>query len=170
MRDPREGLALEGDLSHFFPTEVLQLLQLAQANGRLELERSGEHAELFIERGRPVFARTDGQAVKAGQILVHRGLLTRDALELALAVQEDRPGQRLGTLLVESGVVTPDQLQSAVQDVIKRIVYGVMLWRAGRFRFYPGERVQDEDIQLDLEVDRMILEGLRFADQQRADR
>ena len=52
MSDP----ALEGDLRHFFPTEVLQMLQLAQANGRLELERPREIVELFIERGRPVFA------------------------------------------------------------------------------------------------------------------
>jgi len=162
--------ALEGDLSQFFATEVLQLLQLAQANGRLELERPGERTELFIERGRPVFARTDGQAVKAGQILVHRGIVTAEALELALALQQDRPGQRLGAMLVANGVITPEQLQQAVQDVLKRIVYGVMLWRAGRFRFFAGERVEDEDIQLDLEVDRMILEGLSLADQQRAGR
>jgi hypothetical protein len=167
---PSGAPALEGDLAHFFPTEILQLLQLAQANGRLELERGGEHVALFIERGRPVFARTDGQAVKAGQILVHRGVLTNEALELALAMQEDRPGQRLGVMLVESGVITPEQLQGAVQDVLKRIIYGVLLWRTGRFRFFLGDRVEDEDIQLDLEVDRMILEGLRFADQQRTGR
>jgi hypothetical protein len=162
--------ALEGDLGHFFATEVLQLLQLSQVNGRLELERPGERTDLFIERGRPVFARTNGQAVKAGQVLVHRGVITPDALELALALQQDRPGERIGHLLVANGVITPDQLQQAVQDVMKRIVYAVMLWRAGRFRFFPGERIEDEDIQLDLEVDRMILEGLRLADQQRAEK
>lgn len=36
--------ALQGELAHFFPSEVLQLLQLAQATGRLELERPGERA------------------------------------------------------------------------------------------------------------------------------
>lgn len=160
--------ALEGQLQHFFPTEVLQLLQLAQANGRLELVRPGERAELFIERGRPIFARTDGQSVKAGQILVHRGALKPEALELALAWQEDRPGQRLGEMLIEAGAITPEELQQAVQDVLKRIVYGLLLWREGTFRFFPGERTVDEDIQLDLDLDRMILEGLRIADQQRA--
>ena len=162
--------ALEGDLGHFFPSEVLQLLQLAQAQGRLELERGGERAEIFLERGRPVFARTSGPAVKAGEILVHRGVVKLETLEQALARQQDRPGQRIGHMLVAARAITPAQLEEAVQDVLTRIVYGVLLWRQGRFRFHPGDRAENEDIRLDLDLDRMILEGLRLADQARAPR
>ncbi len=161
---------LEGDLRHFFPTEVLQLLHLSQANGRLELERPGERAELFLERGRPVFARTDGPSVRAGQVLVHRGLLAPERLERALAEQQARPGRRLGELLVSEGLVEPHDLADAVRDVLRRIVYRVLLWRDGRFRFFDGEQADGEDIQIDLELDRMILEGLRQADQERAAR
>jgi hypothetical protein len=162
------GGALQGDLAHFFPSEVLQLLQLAQATGRLELERAGERAELFVERGRPVFARTSGGAVKAGQILVHRGTVSSEALERALAEQRARPGQRVGALLVASGTATPEQIQSAVNEALKRIVYGLLLWREGTFRFLPGEQVASEDVKLDLDLDRLILEGLRQADEARA--
>ena len=162
------GAALEGDLRHFFPTEVFQLLQLAQANGRLVLERQRENVELWFERGRPVFARTSGASVRAGEVLVHRGLVSPEALRVALEQQASRPGERVGTILVRSGAITPEQLQTAVREVLRRIVYGVMLWREGRFQFSPGERVESEDIQLDLDLDRLILEGLRLADQQRA--
>jgi len=160
--------ALDGDLDHFFPGEVLQLLQLAQAQGRLELTRGNERAEIFLERGRPVFARTSAQSVKAGEVLVHRGVLKPEALEQALARQQHHPGQRVGQMLVAAGVISPADLEDAVQDVLKRIVYGVLLWREGRFRFHPGERAENEDIQLDLDLDRMILEGLRLADPPRA--
>jgi hypothetical protein len=105
--------ALEGDLTHFFPAEVLQLLQLAQATGRLDLERPGERAELFVERGRPVFARTSGGSVKAGQILVHRGAIAQEILDRALADQQRRPGVRLGAIHVGDGAATPEQVQSA---------------------------------------------------------
>ena len=160
--------ALDGDLRHFFPTEVFQLLQLAQANGRLVLERQRESVELWFERGRPVFARTSGASVRAGEVLVHRGLLSPEALRAALEQQASRPGERVGAILVGSGAITPEQLQTAVREVLRRIVYGVLLWREGRFRFLPGERIEAEDIQLDLDLDRLILEGLRLADQQRA--
>ena len=168
MNPSDHGGALQGDLAQFFPSEVLQLLQLAQATGRLELERAGERAELFVERGRPVFARTSGGAVRAGQILVHRGEVSSEALERALAEQRTRPGHRLGALLVASGSATPEQIQGAVHEALRRIVYGLLLWRDGTFRFVPGEQVGGEDVKLDLDLDRLILDGLRHADEARA--
>ena len=142
-------------------------MQLAQATGGLHFERAGERASMYFERGRPIFARTDGGSVRAGEILVHLGLLEARALEAALAEQHARPGQRLGALLVARGDVRPEDVQRAVREALRRIVYGLLLWRRGRFRFVPGERVDEEDIQMDLDLDRLILEGLRIADQSR---
>ena len=160
--------ALQGDLAHFFPSEVLQLLQLAQATGRLELMRSGEVAELFVERGRPVLARTSGSSVRTGQVLVHRGAVTAEAVERALAEQQVNPGPRIGALLVAAGATTPEQVRSAVNETLRRVVYGLLLWREGTFRFRPGEQSGSEDVKLDLDLDRLILEGLRQADEARA--
>jgi hypothetical protein len=157
---------LEGDLASFFPAEVLQLLQLAQSTGWLELERRDERARLAIEGGRPVFARTNATSVRLGELLLHRGAITRETLELALTMQSDDPGERLGAMLVASGLVSREQVEIAVREVVKRIVYGVLLWREGRFRFVPGP-VGSEDVKLDLELDRLILEGLRQADEER---
>ncbi|HEV2105997.1 MAG TPA: DUF4388 domain-containing protein [Candidatus Eisenbacteria bacterium] len=159
--------ALEGDLAHFFPSEVLQLLQLAQATGRLELARESERVDLYYDRGRPVFARTTGLAVRAGEVLLHRGVIGAPALARALERQGREPRRRLGQLLVESGDATAEQVREAVHEVLRRIVYGVLLWRDGRFRFLPGEASVGEDIQLDLDLERLILEGLRLADQER---
>ena len=164
------GEALQGDLSRFFPSEVLQLLQLAQATGRLELERSGERAEILVERGRPVSARTSGAAVRSGQVLLHHGAVSAEALEAALGRQRSGSGERLGAVLVASGDVTRDQVQTAVREVLRRILYGLLLWRDGSFRFVPGPVATEEDIKLDAELDRLILEGLRQADEARAGR
>lgn len=168
MSEPGPPGALRGDLAHFFPPEIMQLLQLAQATGRLELERPGERAELFVERGRPVFARTTGAAVSTGQILVHRGLITREALERALAEQGAHPGRRLGTLLVAAGAVEQEQMQSAVNEALRRVIFGLLLWREGTFAFHAGQQVGSEDVKLDLDLDRLILDGLRQADEARA--
>ena len=162
--------ALEGDLAHFFPSELLQLLQLAQATGQLHLERKQERVVLHLERGRPVFARTSGLAVRAGEVLLHRGVIGADALARALERQRADPSRRLGHLLVEQGEATAAEVRDAVHEVLRRIVYGVLTWRDGRFRFAPGEASVGEDIQIDLDLDRLILEGLRLADQERAAR
>jgi Domain of unknown function (DUF4388) len=162
------GSALEGDLQFFQPVEVLQLLQLAQASGRLEIRREEERVELQFERGRLVFARTTGVAVKIGDVLVHRGVVIPEALELVLSMQQDQPGARIGHMLVRAGAATPEQIADAVREVVRRVVYGLLLWRDGRFRFQPEAAATDEDVQLDLDLDRLILEGLRLADQKRA--
>lgn len=160
--------ALEGDLASFFPSEVLQLLQLAQSTGRLELERGEERVVLHHERGRPVFARTSGLAVRAGEVLLHRGVIGADTLARALERQRREPSRRLGHLLIEQGDATATDVRDAVHEVLRRIVYGVLMWRTGRFRFVPGPEAVGEDIQIDLDLDRLILEGLRLADQERA--
>jgi uncharacterized protein DUF4388 len=158
---------LSGHLSHFAPAEVLQLLRLAQASGVLELENGSERVALLCERGRPVFARTDGLGVRAGEVLVHRGVVSEAQLDAALALQRNDPARRIGTLLVERGVASAQQVQDAVREVVKRIIYRVLLWRDGTFRFHPDKTIAAEDIQLDLDLDRMILEGLRLADEAR---
>ena len=159
--------ALHGDLGRFFLSEVLQLLQLARATGRLELERDGERAEVLIERGRPVFARATGSRVRTGDVLVHRGAISEATLEAALERQRAGPEKRLGALLVAAGAAQADQVRAAVHDAMRRTVYGLMLWREGSFRFVPGGAPEREDIRLDLDLDRLILEGLRQADEAR---
>lgn len=167
--------ALEGDLGRFQPAEILQLLQLAQAMGRLELSRpatgasagagAAETVDVFFEQGRPVFVRTSGQTVRTGEILVHRGHTTREAVLGALDAQRRGAGKRIGRALADSGAAAPEQVAQAVHEGERRILYGVLLWREGRFRFLAGERAADNDLPLDLDLDRLILEGLRLADQ-----
>jgi hypothetical protein len=125
---------------------------------------------MAIDHGRPVFAQTSGVAVRVGEVLVHRGVVARETLDLLLANQEDRPGRRIGTMLVESGAATREQIEAAVREVLRRIVYGVLLWREGRFRFEPYTTIPIEDIRIDLDLERLILEGMRLADQARAGR
>lgn len=159
--------ALEGDLAQFFATEILQFLRLAAATGRLELERPGERAELYVENGQPVFARTSGPALRVGEILLRRGAISRESLERCLEEQRHTPREPLGSLLVRTGATSREQVAQALNEVWKRIVFGVMLWRDGRFRFASGERVELGDVRLEFDLERFILEGLRQADEVR---
>ena len=129
-----------------------------------------ERVEVLIERGRPGFARTTGMTVRVGDVLVHRGIVTRDALSLMLAIQSEQPGERIGEMLITGQVASRGQVEDAIREVIKRILFGVMLWREGTFHFVPGAGAAAEPVTLELELDRLILEGLRLADEARGGR
>ena len=173
-REPRRnrgavtGAALEGDLRQFFTAEVLQFLVLAEATGRIEFERPGEHVEVSLDRGRPTFAHTSRGSARTGEILVHRGVISAEALERALEIQRHRHGERLGSLLVATESVSRDQVVRAVEETMRRILFGVMLWSEGRFRFFPGARIAEDEIHPELALDQMILEGLGSADERRS--
>jgi len=155
--------ALSGGLNHFLPVQILRLLQLAGSTGRLEIRHGDEHADLYLIQGRSAFALTNGVHIRVGEVLVNGGDIRPEAVELTAAVQQDQPGSTIGRMLVESGVVEPERLRAAVLEVQRRIVCRVLLWESGEFQFHPGERARDEDITLDLDLDRLILDALRNA-------
>jgi hypothetical protein len=155
--------ALSGSLSQFAPIHILRLLQMARATGRLEMVHGEERADVFMMQGRSAFAFTNAVHLRLGDVLVNGGDIRPEVVELTVAVQQDQPGSRLGTMLVEGGVVEPERLRSAVLEVQRRIICRTLLWEQGEFVFHPGEYAKNEDIVLDLDLDRIMLEALRIA-------
>jgi hypothetical protein len=156
-------LTLSGTLDQFMPIQILRLLQSTGATGRLEFVRGEQRAEIFMIEGRSAIARTTELHVRVGDVLVDCGLIRPEAAEFAAAYQQDVPGKRLGRMLVESGALKPERLHWAVLEVQKRIICRILLWREGEFAFHLGERPEDEDIALDLDLDRLVIEALRMS-------
>jgi len=153
---PSEPLILAGALSHFSVAQLLRLLQAARATGRLELRRGEEHTDLFVEDGRTLFGRASGATLRVGDVLVRRGEVRPEAIEFVLAFQQDHPGARIGRMLVDSGALTEGQILAAVLAVQRYVVLGILPWREGTFRFWPDEKIANEDIRLDLDVDELL--------------
>ena len=162
-------LTLSGKLDPIMPIHLLRLLQSSGATGRLELIRGSERAEIILIEGRSAIARTTARHVRLGEILVEAKLIRREAAEFAAAFQQDAPGTRLGEMLVESGALRPDHLIWAVIEVQKRILCRILLWKEGEFAFHRGERGQAEDISIDLDLDRFLIEALRTREDPEAD-
>jgi hypothetical protein len=155
--------ALSGTLDQFMPVQILRLLQNARSTGRLEIIRGAERADLFLVEGRSAFALTNAVHLRVGDVLINGGDIRPEAVALIAGIQEDQPGSPLGRMLVESGAVDEPRMRAAVLEVQRRIVCNVLLWQTGEFRFLPGERANDEDMMLDLDLDRLFLESLRLA-------
>jgi hypothetical protein len=158
-----ESPSLAGTLKGFNVVQVLRLLQAARVTGRLELRREGERIDLFVEAGRTLFARSTGASLRVGDVLVRRGEVRPEAIEFVLAIQQDRPGERIGRMLVRSGALTEEQIREAVLAVQRHIVIGSMLWRDGWFRFLPDETIDGEEVRMDLDVDGLLASMMSLA-------
>jgi hypothetical protein len=144
---------LQGSLSHFGAFHLLRMLRGAGATGRLELRCGDEVGNIWVDSGRSAFARTSGHALRVGDILIQRGDLVAEAVEFAAAIQTDTPGERIGRMLVDSGALTEEQLRDALLTVQRDIVARLLAWREGTFLFLPEERIDGEDVRLDLRTD-----------------
>ena len=55
-----------------------------------------------------------GQRRKLGEILIEEKMITEDLLDLVLAQQKTAKNTRLGTLLMNLGILTPQQFMRAL--------------------------------------------------------
>jgi hypothetical protein len=155
---------LRGNLAIFGPISVLQLINLEQTSGELTFENAGNTAHIYFERGSVTYAEIADRRMKLGEFLLSRGLITRDDLDRGLDAQGLR--RRLGAVLVEMGALDQATLEGAIEEQIKEVVYEVVRWRAGRFRFTNGRRPKSQDVFIDIPLDYLILEGLKRLDEE----
>ena len=113
---------------------------------------------VVVHEGRLVFATSSNPDDRLGELLLRRGRISlRKLVDAGHAVA---PGKRLGTILVEQGVLSPKDLVAAVVEHTQEIIYGAFQWTEGRFHLEPGA-APGESITLNIRTPDLILEGIR---------
>ncbi|MBU4218949.1 MAG: DUF4388 domain-containing protein [Actinobacteria bacterium] len=76
-----------------------------------------------------------------------------------------RKGQRLGHILVERGYLSRESLEVFVQEQIRDAVFHLLRWTEGEFDFDPNDIFPEEDIGLSMSTEDLIMEGSRRLDE-----
>lgn len=147
----------EGTLTTHDLADLVQALHEQLWTGRVVLTRRGSECRLAVQDGRLVFASSTDPDDRLGELLLRRSRISlRQFLE---ASQRVARGLRLGTVLVQQGVLSPKDLVRAVIEHAQEIIYSVFQWTEGHYRLVPGT-LPAEDITLNLSTPDLILEGL----------
>lgn len=157
---------LRGNLAVFGPISILQLINLAQSTGELTLENGANTARVYFDNGSVTFAEVASRKVRLGEYLVAQGLVSQQQLDLALASRTVR--RRVGAVLMEMGAIDEGALRHAIEEQIKEVMYEVVRWKGGRFRFASGRRPKAQDVFIDIPLDHLLLEGLKRLDEEGA--
>jgi hypothetical protein len=130
-----------------------------RATGVLEIVRRPVTRRLFLQDGRIVFASSSDPNDRLGEILLRTGKISLDQLESAL--RNLRSGKRLGVLLVDAGALDDADLVEAVVRQVKAVALDVLSWGEGDYRFDPGELPTQEVITLQVHTAELLLQGIR---------
>ena len=161
---------LSGDISVISMAEVLQLLYLQRQTGALTVStRASREVTLYLREGNIDLASWRGlsQEFFIGRYLVEQGAFGRDRLSAVLERALDRK-QLLGESVVELELTGEDEIRRALVRQTSELVYEVVRWKEGRFRFAAGtSSAAAEKANLGLTTGALVMEGFRRVDEWR---
>jgi CheY-like chemotaxis protein len=168
-----EGMpGLRGDLRVVPLAEVLQLLDVQEQSGVLTVERSGARVDIYFRRGRVDQAIADGvpDEFLLGRFVTDAELMTRGDFEGFLESRSSKSGagqKLIGQQLVKLGHVAEADLKACLTRQSSELIYEILRWRHGRFRFSAGMELPPPviDAALGLDVEAVLMEGYRRVDE-----
>jgi len=161
---PQENMALRGDLRTIPFPEVLQLVSRMEATGVLKVRRHEVEKSVFFKKGMICSSASNDPREFLGQYLLRMGLVDEESLFQAL-LQQEKEEKPLGTILVEAGLLAPDDLQKVLRLKAEETIYDLFFWEEGEFAFTEEELPPNLPIVVNLEVMGVLLEGARRADE-----
>jgi CheY-like chemotaxis protein len=160
---------LRGDLRVVPLAEVLQLLDVQEQSGVLTVERSGARVDIFFRRGRVDQATAEGvpEEFLLGRFVLDAELMQRPDFESFLESRGDAGQRLIGQQLVKLGVLAEADLKTCLTRQSSELIYEILRWRHGRFRFSAGQELPPSviDAALGLDVEAVLMEGYRRVDE-----
>ncbi|HUS30844.1 MAG TPA: DUF4388 domain-containing protein [Kofleriaceae bacterium] len=161
---------LRGDLRVVPLAEVLQLLDVQEQSGVLTVERSGARVDIYFRRGRVDQAIAEGvpEEFLLGRFVTDAELMTRGDFESFLESRSLHTGAKLlGAQLVKLGHLADADLKACLTRQSSELIYEILRWRHGRFRFGAGMELPPPviDAALGLDVEAVLMEGYRRVDE-----
>src|SRR5579884_414982 len=162
-------MAIEGPLRELGIHDVFQLLDLSRKTGTLRVTSDLREDEgvVTFDNGRVVQATIRSKALPLEQVLMQAGRVTEADVARARAKQENgRADCELVDVLVEIGAITQRELERQLRQQIEGVVFDLMAWREGFFRF--EERSRGElavDTRISVSTESLLMEGARRIDE-----
>ena len=158
-------MAIRGSLKEASLPDVLQLLAMGKKSGCLSVTHRSNFGSIFFDKGRISYASIVNRRDRLGDILVKSGILSQDKLDDAIAVQAKSRGMRLGDLLVERQSITREDLHTQIRIQIEEAVYFLFTWAEGTFNFESDIRPDEQDLLVSINPESLLLEGARRVDE-----
>lgn len=158
-------MSLEGHLSDLSLPDILQIVHLSKKSGILNLESGAGSGRIVFHDGQILYASMQGKEM-LGERLIREGKLMEGDLETALRIQKDRKVyQPLGSILTENRFIEKDVLENLIQSLIKEVIYELLSWDEGAFRFEPELPTHNVHQGMSVSTEYILLEGTRLRDE-----
>lgn len=173
-------MSFEGDLEHLPLVDVIQLLNQTGKTGTLTLKSARGESQLVFRDGFIVSANHVNNSIRIGQVMLDMGLLTREALDKALADQRKAGDDRkpIIQMLIEDGVVETQAAYQGLEALIEMTIVDILTWDKGTFSLDINKTFLSDDYryfpekanrQINMNTQSILMDALRIYDERKRD-
>ena len=171
-------MPLQGNLRDFSTTQLLNLINLAgktgtlsifeglktnekDAMGKPKMAPGAERARVAFKTGKLIGASLGGQDGNLVSVLNKTGKLTDDQARIIRERARTTSDTALALLLINANYVTQRDVVSSIQQHTLEVVYNLLTWNEGPFRFEDNSLPPPDRILVPIDLENVIIEGAR---------
>jgi Domain of unknown function (DUF4388) len=154
---------LSGNLGTMTLPDVLQWASRGQKSGTLALKSGSVTKKIYLKAGVIVGSSSNDPRDYLGQVLLSEGLITERQLKEAMDLQS-RTRVMLGRILVQWKAVTEERVAAVLRHKAEETIYSLFLWTDAEFEFFDDELPPGEQVLISVQVEEVLLEGVRRYD------
>ncbi len=159
-------MALEGILEEFGLADILQLIYFQKKTGTLNVEGKNDIVRLDLFEGNitGLESKSKAEESKLGKLLIKKGLITADNLNVAMDIQKEE-NVKLGLIFLRRGLVSKEVLTETIKGQITESIVQVFAWSEGSYEFIPHAITLDSELPIAIDTQHLLMDGLRTVDE-----
>lgn len=171
-------MPLQGNIRDFSTTQLLNLINLARKTGTLTIfegVKTGEkdamgkekmvpgamRANVSFNGGKLIFASLDAQDGNLVSVLNKAGKLNDEQARIIRERAKNTTDKALAMLLINANYVSQNDIVNSIKQHTLDVVYNLLTWADGPFRFDDGKMPGNDRILVPIELENVIIEGSR---------
>ncbi len=128
-------MSLAGRLEDLSLSDIFQILSIGRKTGTFLVSGRDRTAIIVFKDGLIVRAETDDLEGNIGHDIVNAGLVKDTVFHMAVEVKKRLPTKSLADILYDFGSVSKGVLEKITKKRIEKVIYRLLLWQDGDFRF-----------------------------------
>lgn len=171
-------MPLHGNLRDFSTTQLLNLINLAgktgtlaifdgintnekDAQGKVKQVPGSERSRVAFKAGKLIAAQLGQQDGNLVSVLNKAGKLTDDQARIIRERAKNTSDKALALLLINANYVSQRDIVASVQQHTLDVVYNLLTWGEGPFRFEDNVLPSSDRIMVPIDLENVIIEGAR---------
>jgi hypothetical protein len=171
-------MPLQGNIRDFSTTQLLNLINLAKKTGTLtifdgiktgqydamkqeKMAPGEERAKVSFKTGKLIYASMDAQDGNLISVLNKAGKLTDEQARIIRERAKNTTDKALALLLINANYVSQKDVVSSIQQHTLSVIYNLLTWGEGPFRFEDDELPNRNRILVPIDLENVIIEGSR---------